>query len=280
MHGSVLIRTAFFFLALTGALHGVAREPSKGEGDSIGSRISFGIDLGAYFANGATAAYYNGKGLNSVQELIDIPSVRRRIERSLGDRDFRLGRESLPQDMTYDVATAVGFHVRWAMKERMALTADIAFTSLKLSDRFTLLVDDPNEVKPVPEPQTISGKERRFTADLAFQYPFSDGPIVPYGELISGVAGAQLVQNRIRVEGQGYSIKDRGRDRRTRNQSPRNAISPSMGLGLGSYIDAGSSFTLDLVAKTVFDRFDLGDDPNYEPHWVANGMILIRVIYR
>ena len=218
--------------------------------------FTYGLNLGSYFANNATANYYNGSGRHSLESALNRQHNYNRIRESLG-YDFEL--HGLPLSMSYSPAILVGVFGTIQIGKRTAIHGEFNFARLRLDDQFTLELDKPSFIEGdnvVRYP--LSGVEERSEIQLGIQHTtiIPGGTIHPFVEGGVSLVNTRVRENRARIEGQSYSI---------RNISDTHYDFRDDGIGMGGYaslglrMDLGDSYALALGGGTRYSMIRLGE---------------------
>ncbi len=138
------------------------------------------IQTGLYFANSASANYYNGtvedqNGFLVIDNIFNNPNNRRDIREVLGLSDSQLDGSHLEfnYNMSYDIGYTVGFQSYFGISKRMWILLDINFVQMNTSSVITLNVPDANlpnsNIIKIP----VYGQEQRFIVDLGAHWILS-----------------------------------------------------------------------------------------------------------
>lgn len=168
--------------------------------------LYFGINFGSYFANRYTAQYYNGSGVNKLNDsLLHSLYNYQNIKTALAADSFWLG--ELPTKMKYNPAFLIGIYFKYNIKNS-GIFVQFNFSKLKASDAFTIMVFDPNNPsKPIPKIESITGSEKRASIDIGYSYMFSPHsnyrPFIQFG---GNMTNTKFIENKIKIENLEYSI--------------------------------------------------------------------------
>ncbi len=253
-HRCLLISALFIVLA---GVESRAGEPDLYEADELRTiQFTYGINLGGYFANNSTANYYNGSGHHSLELALNRQHNYSRIREALG-YDFEL--HGLPANMGYSPAAMVGVFGSLLLGRRTALHGEFNFARLRADDFFTIELDKPSFIEGdnvVRYP--LSGVEERSDIQIGVQHTSvtEASTIHPFFEVGASLVSTKVKENRARIEGQSYSI---------RNISDTYYDFRDDGIGFGGYatlglrMDLGESYALALGAGTRYQSIKLGD---------------------
>ena len=135
---------------------------------------NFGINIGGYYANKYSSAFYNGapNNINNVNYVMSNYYWYNDIKRDLGASDTVIVDE-YPSNMNYTFAMMGGVFMRYNFNFNWGLCLDVNYTSLKSEDAVTFEVD-PRSYLTYPDIRyiPIKGIERRVHLDLMLQRNF------------------------------------------------------------------------------------------------------------
>ena len=232
--------------------------PPEEEGPTL--VISYGLNVGAYFAHKGTANYYNGSGRNSLEEAINRRHNYNRIRESL-DHDFEL--HQLPADMAYSPAIMVGIFGGLHFTERTALYGSANYTRLSAKDQFTIEIERPSFIEGDNiKSYSVYGKEERSEIMIGLRHTYNapQSYLHPYFELGGSMTDTRIRQNNIRIEGSTYSIR---RPTDTYYNVRDDGIGFGAWAGGGVRMDVGESYAFDLGFNSNYARINLGEHNNY-----------------
>ncbi len=221
---------------------------------------TYGLNLGAYFANNGTANYYNGSGHHSLENAITRQQTYHRIRESLG-YDFEL--HGLPEDMGYSPAILVGVFGTLQLTGRTSLHGEFNFARLKASDQFTLKLKKPTFIEgDNVKRYSLSGTEERSEIKIGVQHTFlsTRSSTHPFVETGISLTNTRVRENSARIEGSTVSI---------RNISDTYYDFRDDGIGMGTYaslgirMDLGDAYALALGAGSHFKMIKLGSNDTY-----------------
>lgn len=219
-------------------------------------RYTYGLNLGAYFANDGTANYYNGSGRHSLESAINRQQNYNRIRESLG-YDFEL--HALPQQMSYNPTMMVGVFGTLLVGQRTGIHGEFNYIRLQAEDYFSLELDRPSFIEGdnvylFP----LRGSEERSEIRLGLQHTaeMAGSEVHPFFEGGMTLVNTRVRENTARIEGRSYSI---------RNISDTYYDFRDDGIGYGGYatigvrMDIGEAYALALGANSSFVNLNLGD---------------------
>ena len=232
-------------------------------------RYSYGINLGGYFANPATANYYNGSGRNSLETAITRQHTYNRIRESLG-YDFELPEEPqqyLPQNMRYNSSMLVGVFGNLHFN-RISLLVDFNYVSLRLQDQFMLriLTGEPGLIGHDLRRFNIEGTEERMDIKVGMQqlFPLEDRNVHPYIEGGFNMINTRVKGNRVEIAGTSYNILNLAD---ARYGFRDDGISFGVYAGGGLKMDVGESYAVLLGGIANYAKINLGDYDSYNLHF-------------
>ncbi len=230
---------------------------SQDEEELRSLRYTYGLNIGAYFANDGTANHYNGTGRHSLEAAIDRQHNYNRISESL-NHDFTL--HALPQRMSYNPAMMVGVFGTILIGERTGIHGEFNYTRLQAEDYFSLELEKHT---PIPGGNItlypIIGSEERSEIRLGMQHTaeMSGSSTHPFFEGGVSFINTRVRENTARIEGRSYSI---------RNLSDAYYDFRDDGIGYGGYatigvrLDIGDTYAMALGANSSFVNLNLGDN--------------------
>lgn len=232
-------------------------------------RYSYGINLGGYFANPATANYYNGSGRNNLEAAITRQHTYNRIRESLG-YDFELPGEPhqyLPQNMRYNASMLVGVFGNLHFN-RTSLLVDFNYVSLRLQDQFMLrvLTGEPGLIGHDLRRFNIEGTEERMDIKVGLQqlFPLEDRQVHPYIEAGFNMINTRVKGNRVEIAGISYSILNLTD---ARYGFRDDGISFGVYGGGGLRMDVGESYAVVLGGLVNYANINLGDYNSFNLHY-------------
>jgi hypothetical protein len=153
------------------------------EEDSI-KGVSFGLNLGGYFASKKTANFYNGVGSTasvgqnevqyySIEERLNLtPQTIAQINNYYNSTGFFLPNDAYPANMRYMPAFSVGLQIKYNMSRYSAVLFNLNGIKLKANDRYTVQFigtsaqqNGQNDVRLF----NISGSEQRLNINLGYR---------------------------------------------------------------------------------------------------------------
>ncbi len=228
--------------------------------------LTYGINLGAYFANRSTANYYNGSGEHSVDEALNRYYNRDKLIANIDEiiQDFEIG--ELPQNMHYSPAAQVGFFAGLTFNSALAIIGEFNYTKLNLADRFTIFTDKfTSTSEPYRLLSDIYGSEERIELRLGFQFTrYSKSYIHPFIESGLNITDTKVIENKVLVRGMEFNI----REIRVDYYNVRD-----FGMGLGIYSGIGilmqvsSQLSFRAAGAVSFSRINLGDNNRIAPQY-------------
>lgn len=238
-------------------------EEEEGEDDKY-KGMSFGLNLGTYFASKKTANFYNGSlgaslldqenGVRAytIAERLTYPMI------SYADRnyiltlpragvpqtasDFSLPYDTYPTNMRYTPAFYVGFQMKYNFNRDNALVFNINGVKLKAADLFTIQFYGTTPVQNGNgdiRTFTIVGKEQRLNMNLGYRtgVEMSDN-VNWYFQGGGSMLMTQVQKNQIVIGDRTYDLfmGFNGQGVQSTNYQPRS------GVGFGYYLSTGLEF--------------------------------------
>lgn len=173
------------------------------------NRLSFGVNLGAYFADPNTAVLYTGSPPVSQYGVEFV--MQQQFNRQFFEDYFQYRYEVVeyPLEPRYQTAFELGGHLGFRFLPRFNLFADFNVVQLDFEQAFTVAIQDPFNGIPGPtfEQIPIIGEENRFFLNLGLQYDyyvddFSEAYIAAFGH----ANNVQMQQNYFVVDGREFNI--------------------------------------------------------------------------
>ncbi|MBI9033102.1 MAG: hypothetical protein JEZ03_01395 [Bacteroidales bacterium] len=245
--------------------------------------FKYGGFAGVFFANNATAMFYNGAGDNSVSRILLVPEIRDNIEVEL-NRTYELG--EMPKKMKYNPSNCLGFYGSYFLNEKNAINVDIGFTRLKSSSVFRLdytnlppdhLTDDTYFMGE------IYGEEKRYLIDFGYQHFWAVGNKIDfYAEAGITFSNVEVIASKIKIGNLEYNIKT--------NYTNPNAIQQygdvKQGqVGMGAYAVAGleyqfnPSISIEPVLKVYYSQNRLPDFDEMYFHFAPSIRIAFKAMF-
>lgn len=179
-----------------------------GDTNRLNSGFSFGINMGAYFANKYHGNFYNGASSNvdSIGLIFSNYHYTQDIRRELNDT-FRL--LEIPVDMRYQPAMQFGFYVKYSFSKQLGIFAQFNYTKLKAKDEFTMGIGpDPSyltfdQIETFP----IWGTEERIYIDLGVSKTFETSKTVQvFVEGGLNINNTRVKEHKIAIGSLEYSL--------------------------------------------------------------------------
>lgn len=199
-------------------------EEEEEEDEDLFKGLSFGLNIGSYFASKATANFYNGSGgvqllenpndvqLFSIFERLNLllPDQRNQLLDGLGATDFTVPNDSYPINMRYSPSFLVGMHIKYNFTRYAALVFNVNAMRVKTTDRFTLqLFGRGQQVNALDDIQlyTITGNEQRFNFNLGYRQGWMTNDYTNfYLQPAASMLGIQIERNQIFIGNQTYDL--------------------------------------------------------------------------
>jgi hypothetical protein len=241
--------------------------------DSI-KGLSFGLNLGGYFANKATANFYNGScpldgyineagqvRCYSIEERLD-PSVfiqdAQTINNRIGSQGYSFPYDTYPTNMRYNPAMYVGLQLKYNFNRYSAVIMNVNALRLVASSQFSMVfygtpaqINAQNDVRLF----SIVGNEQRMNLNIGYRQGWMMGDFSNFYMQFGGsMLATKWTSNTIRVADTNFelftSAPIAGQTAATVQSQAR--------VGFGGYASAGFEF---FVGKYTFDlSFGLSRD--------------------
>jgi hypothetical protein len=239
------------------------------EEDSI-SGLTFGLNLGSYFANAKTAAVYNGSGpfagyLNdaamirwySIPERIGMegpfqndPNTVNVIKDFYNTTSYTFNSDYAASNMRYNPAMYVGLNLKWNFNRYAALIMNVNATKLKAVGQFTMQVipsSQNNTFNSGTQLLSVAGEEQRFNLNLGYRQGWMMGDMSNFFVQVGGsMLGTKWMSNYVLVANRQFELITQGFVQGQQSLS----ATPNTGVGFGAYIETGFEFW---IGKYSFD---------------------------
>lgn len=241
--------------------------------------IYLSIQPGLYFANSASANYYNGavtdyNDMLVVDRIFANPNNRRDIKDELGLNDSQLDGSyfEFNYNMTYDIGFLIGFQSFFGVSKRMWLMLDFNFVQLNTASIITLNVADLNlpnqEVTKLP----VYGQEQRFIVDLGAHWVLGKNDLKFYIETGGNFLSAKVKNNQFDVGSLTYDLTPT-----TNNLAANTITSFTFGafLGAGVFYNVNDVIGLETGVQMGYNEVKF---PGYNGYF-PNYLVSLRFIY-
>ncbi len=285
-----ILKTLTFFLIFIFASSYCAQAQNSKE-KSTYRVFKYGGFAGMYFANNATAMFYNGSDNydNSIQEYFDQHELAWEQVEYILNRTVELG--ELPEKMKYNPNYCIGFHGAYFLNESNAISVDIGFTRLKASDVFRLdytnlpadhLTEDTYYMAK------IEGEEKRYQFDIGYQYLFSvEEQSNWYLEGGISMNNVEVISHKVQIEELEFDIKS---DYTSSNNLDPDNNAPVYNvrqgkIGFGAYIIGGLEYrfnealTLEPVVKVYYAQNRLPNLAGMHFHIVPSVRLTFKAMF-
>jgi len=232
--------------------------------------LSFGLNIGSYFANEKTANIYNGSGpfdgyVNesanirwySIPERIGmngpfaISADVREIQTfyNTGGAAYTFPADYAPTNMRYNPAMYVGLNVKYNFNRYAAIVFNTNAAKLKAVGQFTmqLPVSSQSMNNVGPTLLSIAGEEQRFNMNLGYRQGWMMGDMSNFFVQFGGsLLGTKWMRNYVIVANRQYDLITQS------FVAGQTAISatPNTGVGFGGFVETGFEFW---IGKYSFD---------------------------
>ena len=199
------------FLLFFSSLNCNAYNPVKGIKDTSYNSNGwlFGMNIGCYFANRQTANYYNvGGRINNlnytiVTNRINYDTLRQRFR----NHDFYIDTTSLPQNMKYDPAINIGFHLRKMYKNQFSVFFEMNYSKLKANDVVIVHVEAiPTD--SINDKAIISGEEVRTDINIGISKEFVKNKISPFASIGVNMNNVKVSKSQVQVQGKVFDLEN------------------------------------------------------------------------
>lgn len=252
-----------------------AQDDSADEG--VDRSWSFGLNIGAAFANRYHADFYNGQpgNQNEISYILGNYYHQQEIIGVLNDT-FRLA--GLPLKMKYKPAFAAGLYFRKNINDNLGVFMQFNYSRFTTSDVFTIKVGNkpsgyslPDDLMQCP----IWGKEERINIDIGVrgEIKFEDNI---YGFLEGGfnLNNTRVIENMIQISSLEYSIINVYGDQSwIPNTQLQEYYVREGGIGLGGFLSPGIRFkfsdnvSTELLGSVYWSKINLMYYDTFRPHF-------------
>jgi hypothetical protein len=270
---------AFILGMLSTTAYAQTNPYGKVRGDTLYSTgWSFGLNLGAFWANKYQAGFYNGQSgnMDSINLVFGNHYYLQDIKRELNDT-FRL--MELPTDMRYQPAMLIGFMGKYNMSHNLGIFIQFNYHSLRAKDVFTLALGPQvgyatwDSLLFCP----IWGKEERMHIDLGISKDFViDNGIHFFVEGGMNINYAKVKEHKIAIRSLEYSlINVYGNQAYIPNTQLQEYTVHMGGWGMGGFLNAGfrlifnNQISIDPGASFYWSQVKLKGYTAFKPHFSA-----------
>lgn len=260
---------ALGLMAMPEAIHSSFYDEEEEEEDSI-SGLTFGLNLGSYFANGRTANVYNGGGpfagfINdaamirwySIPERIGMdgafqndPNTVNVIKDFYNTQNYGFNSDYASSNMRYNPAMCVGLNLKWNFNRYAAIIMNMNAMKLKAVGQFTMQVtpsSQNNQFNSGTQLLSVAGEEQRFNLNLGYRQGWMMGDMSNFFVQVGGsMLGTKWMENYALVANRQFDLITQGF---VAGQQSLATI-PNTGVGFGAYIETGIEFW---IGKYSFD---------------------------
>lgn len=231
--------------------------------------FSIGLNLGAYFANKKSAAFYNGScafplegAIGDVRcfEIYDrltlTQQIRNEIENfyNISGQGFFRTNDMYPANMSYSPSLMFGLHIKYNFNRENAIVFNSNFMRLRAVDQFTLRFPvDPSQTMATENIQLfdITGEEDRFQLTVMYRL----GAVMNestnfYFEFGPSLSGVRVRANEVFIADRNYSLLiGAANPFQIVNYQPRTDVGLGYagGLGMEFFFESGYSMALGLL---------------------------------
>jgi len=272
-------------LLLTGIfVTGIKAQITEDNTDDFGG-LEAGINVGAYFASGNMANFYNGAsnedGRNSADRIINNTYYLNDINAVLEQNGYRYLLEDgfyeteYPADMKYTPAIYAGLTGRYWLNRKIAISVSMNYSKLYTRDNFVIYNTNPDIPPSNKENQyiigTIAGVEERVNIDVGLvnSFPIHEKAnfLVEYGLNINNAAA---LENKIEIYGFILDIKYKGPYDYIPNSNTPQYNYSQKGMGYGGYLSPGiqlnftNDISVDIISQFYYNYINITYDSSTE----------------
>jgi len=257
----------------------------KVEGDTLYSTgFSFGLNMGAFWANKYQANFYNGSNVNddSINLVFGNKYYLNEITAALNDTFHNV---QLPAEMHYQPAMLIGFNIKYNMTHNLGVFLQFNYQALRAKDVFTMDLGPPgvyHQDSSLICP--IWGKEDRYNIDLGISKDFSlSKNIAIFAEGGMNINYTKVKEHKIAIGSLEYSlINIYGNQPYIPNTQMQTYTMHLGGWGIGGFVNAGvrlifnNHVSLDPGASFYWSQIKLKGYTAYRPHFA----VFVRLSYQ
>ncbi|MFP4288150.1 MAG: hypothetical protein ACLFQS_02740 [Bacteroidales bacterium] len=229
----------------------------------------YGLNFGGYFANNATANYYNGDAANTEHSLEEALFRHYNYDRIVRDVDdiiesFEIG--DIAGNMAYNPSFQVGVFGGIQLSDKFTILGEFNYTKLSVSDKFTLFTDKfTSTTEPYRLLSDIYAEEERIEVIAGFQYTIQTrGYIHPFIESGVSLTDTEILENKVNIDGININI----RQPRSEYYNIRDyGIGFGFYTGVGLKMDVNDDFSLRTGASVNMSRINLGNNADILPRY-------------
>ena len=233
-----------------------------------------GINFGSYFANKYTANFYNGSGINNLQTaIIDNSLNKQSIINNFNGKNFGYDSTSLSQNMKYDAAICIGFHLRKLYKNQTSIFFETNYSKLKTSDVVILQIYDPSVQisEPVTKEAPITGQEERIDLSIGIQKTITLKKVSPFMAIGININNVRYIKSLIQIDALQFSLQNP-------SYSYYNMKQGGIGFGVFSNLGIEAKFNKDVImslgANLSYKKINMEDKSKY----LFNKMFYVQLI--
>ena len=245
-----------------------------------GIPVFVALQPGIYFANKATANYYNGtakdqNGFLVIDRIFLNPETRRDIIDATGLTDSQLENSSFEFNfnMTYDIGFYIGFQSYFGISKRMWIMLDIGFVQLNTASFISLLVNDPNLPNPDVTKLPVHGQEQRFVIDLGAHWILGKNNLKGYVETGGNFLSAKVKNNEFDVlDSKGNVALTYSLLPTTINKAANTIVSYTFGgfLGGGLFYNVNNKMGIEAGFQIGYNQVNFPGRSGYFPNYLVS----------
>lgn len=179
--------------------------------DEFEPSFSFGINLGAHFANKNTALLYSGDASQTqwgILRTMDLPLNQQRIRNYFQNQPYQV--VELPLESRFRTTFEIGMHFNYQLSPTFSIFADLNSLRLEYEQFMTIEVNNPNNSSPQDDLERfpVIGEENRFNLNLGFQYNYYyEEGLMCYLSFLGNVNDAEMRRNYFVINNFEYEIQ-------------------------------------------------------------------------
>lgn len=184
------------------------------------SGFVFGLNFGAYFANKASANFYNGScafqltdnqaQCTTIEDRLYLGTTEQQVQNDLQIQSFTIPRDASPTNMRYNPGLLVGFRFGYRFNTANAIMVDVNYANLKAADKFTLvtnLAPDNGQGTEDIRVFNIIGEEDRLNIGLGYRTALVINETTNWYFGAGGhMTSVRLNENFLEIEGSTYNL--------------------------------------------------------------------------
>lgn len=248
--------------------------------------LFYGLNIGVYMPNHATANYYNGtSSVNNLEDMIGgnpyagvlngyVNTNYSTIKERLNGVDYRI--DALPRAMRYDKPACIGFHANYLFTPKSSLYLDMNYASLTTIDFFTLYLYNAPEGSINTSSYRVypmKGIENRVDMTIGWMtYLYTTTRLKPFFDIGFNLNNTKVKSAEVEIE--GLKISYLNVDNQYYN-TPDYGVGYGMNGGGGLLYILQPSFSVSAGLTLSYKKINLGENQDF----ALNNYIYTRLLF-